>query len=36
MLRRQVELLEYLAIVLIFPLCCWMVRLYAMFRELRI
>lgn len=35
-MRRQVEILEYLAIVLIFPLCCWIIRLYAMFRELRI
>ncbi|OBK21568.1 type VII secretion integral membrane protein EccD [Mycobacterium asiaticum] len=35
-MRRQVELLEYLAIVLVFPLCCWIIRLYAMFRELRI
>ncbi|WP_253870224.1 type VII secretion integral membrane protein EccD [Mycobacterium sp. 1164966.3] len=35
-MRRQVEILEYIAIVLVFPLCCWIVRLYAMFRELRI
>lgn len=35
-LRRQVEILEYLAIVLVFPLCCWIIRLYAMFRELRV
>ncbi|OBK94185.1 type VII secretion integral membrane protein EccD [Mycobacterium asiaticum] len=35
-MRRQVEILEYLAIVLIFPLCCWIIRLYALFRELRI
>lgn len=34
--RRQVELLEYLAIALVFPLCFWIVRLYAFFRELRI
>lgn len=35
-MRRQVELLEYVAIVMVFPLCCWIIRLYAMFRELRI
>lgn len=35
-MRRQVEILEYIAIALVFPLCCWIVRLYAMFRELRI
>ncbi|MFN8068594.1 MAG: type VII secretion integral membrane protein EccD [Mycolicibacterium insubricum] len=35
-MRRQVELLEYLAIAMVFPLCFWIVRLYAFFRELRI
>lgn len=35
-LRRQVELLEYVAIAMVFPLCCWIIRLYAIFRELRI
>jgi type VII secretion integral membrane protein EccD len=35
-MRRQVEILEYLAIVLVFPLCFWIVRLYALFRELRV
>lgn len=35
-MRRQVEILEYLAIVMVFPLCCWIVRLYAVFRELRL
>ncbi|QLL06019.1 type VII secretion integral membrane protein EccD [Mycobacterium vicinigordonae] len=35
-MRRQVEILEYFAIALVFPLCCWIVRLYATFRELRI
>lgn len=35
-MRRQVEILEYLAIVLVFPLCFWIVRLYAVFRELRL
>ncbi|WP_099041621.1 type VII secretion integral membrane protein EccD [Mycobacterium neglectum] len=34
--RRWVELGEYLAIGLMFPLCCWIIRLYAFFRELRI
>jgi type VII secretion integral membrane protein EccD len=34
--RRQVELLEYLAIALIFPLACWIIRVYAFFREMRI
>ena len=35
-MRRQVEILEYVAIALVFPLCCWIIRLYAIFRELRI
>ncbi|OBK42304.1 type VII secretion integral membrane protein EccD [Mycobacterium kubicae] len=35
-MRRQVEILEYIAIVTVFPLCCWIVRLYAVFRELRL
>ncbi|WP_205873986.1 type VII secretion integral membrane protein EccD [Mycobacterium camsae] len=35
-MRRQVEILEYLAIVMVFPLCFWIVRLYAVFRELRL
>jgi type VII secretion integral membrane protein EccD len=35
-MRRQVEILEYLAIVAVFPLCFWIVRLYALFRELRV
>ena len=35
-MRRQVEILEYIAIALVFPLCCWIIRLYAFFRELRI
>jgi type VII secretion integral membrane protein EccD len=34
--RRRVEILEYLAISLVFPLACWIIRLYAFFRELRI
>jgi type VII secretion integral membrane protein EccD len=35
-MRRRVELLEYLAIGTVFPLACWIIRLYAFFRELRI
>jgi type VII secretion integral membrane protein EccD len=35
-MRRAVEILEYVAIALVFPLCCWIIRLYAFFRELRI
>ena len=35
-IRRQVELLEYLAVAMVFPLCFWIIRLYAFFRELRI
>ncbi len=35
-MRRRVELLEYLAIGLVFPLACWIIGLYAFFRELRI
>jgi type VII secretion integral membrane protein EccD len=35
-MRRQVEILEFIAIATIFPLCCWIIRLYAFFRELRI
>lgn len=35
-MRRQVEILEYVAIAMVFPLCCWIIRLYAFFRELRI
>ncbi|OKH85578.1 type VII secretion protein [Mycobacterium sp. ST-F2] len=34
--RRRVELLEYLAIALVFPLACWIIRLYAFFRELHL
>lgn len=35
-MRRRVEILEYLAAASLFPLCFWIVRLYAFFRELRI
>jgi type VII secretion integral membrane protein EccD len=34
--RRRVEILEYIAVASLFPLCFWIVRLYAFFRELRI
>lgn len=35
-MRRRVEILEYIAIGTVFPLACWIIRLYAFFRELRI
>jgi type VII secretion integral membrane protein EccD len=35
-MRRWVEILEYIAIGMMFPLCFWIIRLYAFFRELRI
>lgn len=35
-MRRQVEILEYLAVGSLFPLCFWIIRFYAFFRELRI
>ena len=35
-MRRWVEIIEYIAIAMIFPLCLWITRLYAFFRELRI
>jgi type VII secretion integral membrane protein EccD len=35
-MKRQVEILEYVAIALLFPLCFWIIRLYALFRELRL
>ena len=35
-MRRRVEILELIAIGLVFPLACWIIRLYAFFRELRI
>jgi type VII secretion integral membrane protein EccD len=35
-MKRQVEILEYVAIALLFPLCFWIIRLYAFFRELRV
>jgi type VII secretion integral membrane protein EccD len=35
-MKRQVEILEYIAIAMLFPLCFWIIRLYAVFRELRL
>jgi type VII secretion integral membrane protein EccD len=35
-MRRRVEILEYIAIASLFPLCFWIIRLYAFFREMRI
>jgi type VII secretion integral membrane protein EccD len=35
-MKRQVEILEYIAIAMLFPLCFWIIRLYAFFRELRV
>lgn len=35
-MKRQVEILEYVAIALLFPLCFWIIRLYAFLRELRL
>lgn len=35
-MRRCVELLEYLAIALVFPLCFWILRLYSFARDMRI
>jgi ESX secretion system protein EccD len=35
-MRRRVEIVEFLAIGLVFPLACWIVGLYAYFRGLRV
>jgi type VII secretion integral membrane protein EccD len=35
-MRRRVEIVEYVAIALVFPLACWIIGLYGYFRELRI
>ncbi|WAJ46377.1 type VII secretion integral membrane protein EccD [Mycobacterium sp. Aquia_216] len=35
-LRRRVEMLEYVAIGMVFPLACSIIRLYTLFRGLRI
>jgi type VII secretion integral membrane protein EccD len=34
--RRLVEIGEYLAVAMVFPLCFWIVRVYAYFRELNL
>lgn len=33
-MRRQVEILEYIAVGSLFPLCFWIIRVYAFFREM--
>jgi len=35
-MQRQAEILEYIAIASLFPLCFWIIRLYAFFREMRL
>jgi type VII secretion integral membrane protein EccD len=35
-MRRRVEILEYVAIGTVFPLACWIVGLYGFFREMRL
>lgn len=35
-MRRRVEILELFAITLVIPLACWIIRVYAFFREMRI
>jgi type VII secretion integral membrane protein EccD len=35
-MRRRVELLELFAIALVVPLACWIIRVYAFFREMQI
>lgn len=35
-MRRQVEILEYIAVGSLFPLCFWIIRVYAFFREMRL
>lgn len=35
-LRRQVEVIEYIAIALVFPLMCWIVGVYTFFRQIRV
>ncbi len=35
-MRRQIEILEFIAIGMLFPLCAWIIRLYSFFRELRV
>jgi type VII secretion integral membrane protein EccD len=36
MIRRRVEIVEYIAVGLVFPLACWILGIYAYFRGLRI
>jgi type VII secretion integral membrane protein EccD len=35
-MQRQAEIIEAIAIAMLFPLCFWIIRLYAYFRELSI
>ena len=35
-MRRRVEILEYVAVGTVFPLACWIVGLYGFFREMRL
>lgn len=35
-MRRQVEILEYIAVGSLFPLCFWIIRFYAYFREMNL
>lgn len=35
-LRRRVEILEYVAVALVVPLACWILRMYAYLRELHL
>ncbi len=35
-MRRRVEILELFAIALLFPLACWIIRVYALFRDMRV
>jgi ESX secretion system protein EccD len=35
-MQRQAEILEFMAISMLFPLCFWIIRLYAFFREMRL
>jgi type VII secretion integral membrane protein EccD len=35
-MRRRVEIVEYVAVALVFPLACWIIGLYGYFRGLRI
>jgi hypothetical protein len=35
-MRRRVEVIEFVAIALVFPLACWIIGIYTLLRELRI